>query len=135
LSEAAGTLTGLPDASVNESNSSFAPLLTSPFALESVIVVSPDLVDLMTFSPPEAPPECSQALKTKTENAMAIEMAVDLIFTICLPQHIVFDSALLPWLQLFGQSKSRASARLAVQSQRTERRLTSLNFEHSLAVL
>src|SRR5437870_10972827 len=50
LSEAAPTSTVLPVASAKEMVRSLSPLLSSPLALESVIVRSLAFVDLMAFS-------------------------------------------------------------------------------------
>src|SRR2546423_6893704 len=49
-SDAAPTSTVLPEASAKERVRSLSPLLSSPVALESVMVRSPDFVDLMAFS-------------------------------------------------------------------------------------
>jgi hypothetical protein len=65
---------------------SFSPLLISPLTLESAIVVSPDLVDLMVFSAPDEPVRPHAAKKTE-ENAIANDMTIFLIFTDKPPEH------------------------------------------------
>src|SRR5512138_3061123 len=88
LSDAAVTLTGLPAASVNDNISSFSPLFISPLALESAIVVSPDVVVLINFSPPDEP-ERPHAARPITKMAIAIDPTILVILTFVTLQYVI----------------------------------------------